>query len=79
MARYFFHLYDDLVSVDPEGIQLDSLAHARFVAVHHARFTAAEMIKETGRLDPGHRIDIADEDGVVLDTIYFRDAMKIES
>ena len=78
MARYFFHLYDDLVALDTEGVQLDSLAHARFVALHHARFTAAEMRKETGRLDPSHRIEIADVEGVVLDTIYFRDAVKIE-
>lgn len=59
-------------------IELLNLDKARLVAVHNARFTAAETIKETGRFNPDHRIVIEDESGNVLDTVYFEDVVTIE-
>jgi hypothetical protein len=57
---------------------MPNLATARAFTVHLARFTAAETIKDVGHFVPDHRIDIEDENGTVLDTLYFRDAVKIE-
>lgn len=78
MPRYFFHLYNDVEAVDPEGVELPNVGAARMAALHDARFTIAETIKAEGRFVGDHRIDIEDSDGKVLDTIYFRDAVTIE-
>lgn len=78
MPRFHFHLHNDLEVPDPDGIELPSLEAALVAAVRYARFTAAETIKDTGRMVCNHRIDIEDENGVVLDTVYFGDAVKIE-
>ena len=48
--RFYFHLYNDVEARDPEGFELPNLASARMVAVHNARFTAAETIKELATL-----------------------------
>lgn len=78
MPRYFFHLHNDVDAVDEEGVELPDLPAARLVALHHARFSAGQAIKETGRMVLDHRIDIADRDGNVLDTVHFRDAVTVE-
>ena len=64
---------------DPEGTELPSVEAARMVAMHHARFTAAESFKDMGHFVGDHRIDIEDENGSVLDTVHFKDAVKIEA
>jgi hypothetical protein len=79
VQRFYFHLHNDVEARDPDGIDLPNLEAARLHALSDARFTAAETIKETGHLNLSHRIDIEDEHGTVLDTIYFRDAVAIES
>jgi hypothetical protein len=78
MPRYFFHLYNDIEAPDLEGVEMPNIAAARMAAIHTARFTVAETIKTEGRFVGDHRIDIEDDDGKVLETIYFRDAVLIE-
>ena len=78
VQRFYFHLHNDVEARDPDGVELADLETARLHALSDVRFTVAETIKETGRLNLGHRIDIEDENGTVLDTIYFRDAVTIE-
>jgi hypothetical protein len=78
VQRFYFHLHNDVEARDPDGTDLPNLAAARIHALSDARFTVAETIKETGRLNLSHHIDIEDENGTVLDTIYFRDAVTIE-
>ena len=77
MPRYFFHLHNDVDAPDPDGMELPSVEAARMVAMRHARFTAAETIKDMGHFVGDHRIDIEDSDGQVLETVYFRDAVSI--
>ena len=79
MPRYFFHLHNDVDAPDPDGVELRNLDEARAVALHNARFTAAETIKDEGHFIADHRIDVEDENGNVLATVYFRDAVKIEA
>ena len=43
-----------------------------------ARFSAGETLKEQGRIALGHRIQIEDANGNVLDAVYFSDVLKIE-
>jgi hypothetical protein len=78
MPRYFFHLHNDVDAPDPEGVELRDLDAARARALYNARFSAGESVKDMGHIVGDHRIDIEDENGTVLDTVYFRDAVKIE-
>jgi hypothetical protein len=78
MPRFYFHLLNDVDALDDEGKELPNLEAAREVARRNARFTAAETLKEQGRLVLSHRIQIEDADGKVLDTVYFSDVLNIE-
>ena len=78
MPRFYFHLHNDVDVPDDEGVELPDLAAARAHAVRCARVTFAEVAKDEGRVVLHHRIDIEDEGGAVLDTVYFRDAVKVE-
>jgi hypothetical protein len=77
MPRFFFHLYDDIVSIDEDGRELADIKAARDVAVGEAR----EMMTETilaGRINFSHHIDVADETGALVATVVFRDAVTVE-
>jgi hypothetical protein len=78
MPRFYFHLHNDVDAPDPEGKELPDLDAAREAAVRNARFTFAETVKENGRVNLDHRIDIENEGGLVLDTVWFRDVVTIE-
>ena len=67
-----------MFSRDEEGIDFPNIGAARMAALQDARFTIAETIKAEGRFVGDHRIDIEDVDGKVLDTIRFKDAVKLE-
>jgi hypothetical protein len=77
MRRYFFHLYNDVDAPDQEGMDYSDLDAAKRAAAENIRFTMAETIKEQGSIDMSHRVDIEDEQGAVLATVYFRDAVEI--
>jgi hypothetical protein len=77
MPRFFFHLYDDVVSKDEEGRELPDLESARAGAIREAREIACEQIKE-GKLSLHHRIEVVDEDDRQVFTLPFRSAFKIE-
>jgi len=78
VPRFCFHLYDDLDVLDDEGIELPDLEAARAHAVRCARVTFAETAKDEGRVALHHRIDIADGQGAVLETVPFGDAVRVE-
>jgi hypothetical protein len=78
VPKYFFHLHNDVDARDEDGRELPDLAAAHQLARENARFTFAETIREEGRASLDHRIDIEDEDGRVLETVWFRDVVKIE-
>ena len=79
MPRFYFHLHNDVDVPDDEGIELPDLDAARAHAVRQARFTFGEMAKDQGRVVLHHRIDIEDEQGKVLGTVSFGEAVKIEA
>ena len=78
MPRFYFHLYDNLAVLDDEGVELPDLEAAWSHAVRCARVTFAETAKDEGRVVLHHRIDIADEQGAVLETVQFGDAVTVE-
>ena len=78
MPRFYFHLHNDMDVPDDLGVELPSLESAIAHAFDQARRLAGEMVKETGRIALDHRIDIEDENGSVLDSVQFRDVVKVE-
>ena len=78
MPRYYFHLINDVDALDPEGVELPDLRAARERAIKNVRFTAAEAIKEQGKIVLHHRIEIEDGQGNVLDTVLFGDVVTVE-
>ena len=77
MTRFYFHLFDDMVSIDEEGRELPSAGLARAAAVEEARALACEQVIQ-GRLDLNHRIEVADNTGRVLAQVRFRDAIRVQ-
>ncbi len=77
MPRYFFNLYDDVIAQDEEGVELPGEAAARIQALIGARDIMAEQVKR-GYLVRSHWIDVADEQGEVLFSVTFGDAVDIK-
>ncbi|HUP67823.1 MAG TPA: hypothetical protein VM145_06410 [Sphingomicrobium sp.] len=48
-------------------------------ATRSVRFTAGQTVQERGHIIGSHHVDIEDADGLILETVYFRDAVKIEA
>ncbi len=63
---------------DFQGVELRDLDEARAEAAHQARGMIGEITKTEGRIVLSHRIDIEDEEGRVLDSVVFRDIVRIE-
>ena len=78
MPRFFFHLYDDVVTKDEEGAELPDLAAARQRALENAREIACAEVLE-GHLNLKHRIEVADETGAVQLTVHFADVVKLDA
>jgi hypothetical protein len=76
MYKYFFHLRDGTDEVlDPEGVALplDAISGAALTA---ARDCMAGDVKN-GRLELNYRIDVHGEDGALVHTQSFADALEI--
>jgi len=78
VPRFYFHLHNDVEVRDHEGRDLPDLQAARTHAVQLARFTFGETAKDEGRVVLHHHIDIEDEQGTVLATVRFGEAVKVE-
>jgi hypothetical protein len=77
MPKFFFHVYDDDVCTDDDGLELPDVRAAHREAERSARALACEQIVK-GHLNLGHRIEIEDEDRRPVLTLPFRDAFKVE-
>ena len=76
MPRYFFHVYDDVIAQDEEGVELPSIEAARLNALIGARDLIAEQVRR-GYFVLSHWIDVVDEQGAPVLTVAFRDAVDI--
>jgi hypothetical protein len=76
VPRYFFHVYDDVVAHDEEGIELPNIAAARLNALVGARSLISEQVKH-GYLEQSHWVDVVDEQGEAVLTVTFREAVDI--
>ena len=77
MPRYFFHVYDDVITHDEEGLELPNAAAARLKAIRGARDIISEQVRH-GHFVLSHWIDVVDEQGENVLTVAFRDAVRID-
>ena len=77
MPRYFFHIYDDDVLFDDEGMELAGVEAAREQALAGVRDMMCEQMR-SGRLSLRHRVEVEDERGENVLTLSFGDAVGIE-
>jgi hypothetical protein len=77
MPRFFFHLFNDVVTDDLEGQELADVEAAVREARHGARALAAEQVQQ-GRLVLHHHIMVEDSNGRTVAKVTFGDAIAIE-
>lgn len=79
MPRYYFHLRDgEDVLLDPKGMELpDSLA-IEAQALYEARSILSHDVMN-GRIKLSQRIDVENEDGNIVHSIPFVDAVEVIS
>jgi hypothetical protein len=77
MPRYYFHLYNDVVTTDDEGVELSDLAAAREHAIEEARVMVCESVKK-GHVNLEHRVTVTDETGANVLAITFREAFMLD-
>ena len=78
VPQYYFHVYDDVIAHDEEGMKLPNEAAARLQALIGARDIMSAQVKH-GYLVKSHWIDVADENGEVLFKITFGEAVDIKA
>jgi hypothetical protein len=76
VPRFFFHIYDDIVLRDEDGIELADAEVARSAALAGARAIMCDQLAK-GRLSLYHRIEVEDESGGQVLTLAFGDAVEI--
>lgn len=77
MPRYYFNLYDDIITHDDEGIDLPNEAAARLQALKGARDIIASQVRH-GYFIRSHWIDVADDQGRILFQVKFADAVEVK-
>ena len=77
VPRYFFNVYDDVITQDEEGLKLPNLAAARLSALIGARSLIIEQVRH-GYIVLSHWIDVTDEHGETVLTVTFDDALDIK-
>jgi hypothetical protein len=79
LARFFFHLHDDLDVPDEEGADLPDLDAARVYACQSARSLMCGTLLDDCRISLDHCIDIEDEGGAILAVVRFSDAVRMDA
>ena len=77
MPRFYFHIFDDTVSMDEAGQVADDLEAARVIALDGARELVCEQVRR-GYLNLENYIVLADEQGEELCRIEFREAFTVQ-
>ena len=77
MPIYYFNVYNDEVSMDPEGLELADVDTARAFALKAARSLGADSVLH-GHLIGSHRVEIVDENQKPVGSIRFDEAVEIK-
>jgi hypothetical protein len=77
MIRLYFHVrHGDRLSKDPEGAEFRDLETARAEAVRSARELLSQRVLNGEEID-GQAFELTDEDGAIVDTVRFRDVLRL--
>lgn len=77
MIRLYFHIRQrDRLSKDPEGAEFNDLETARAEAVRSARELLSQRVLNGEEID-GQAFELTSEDGAVVDTVRFRDVLRL--
>jgi hypothetical protein len=76
MPLYYFHVFNDDITIDEEGRECADMDEARTHAIEGARELACESIKQ-GHLNLDHRIEIVNDAGAREMTVTFREAFTV--
>ena len=79
MAKFYFHVVDDLDTADDEGADLHDIEAARAAARTAARSMMCETLMRDGRISLHHFIEVQDEDRNTVSKVTFGDAIHIEA
>ena len=80
MQRFFFHIITDLERLpDPDGQEFPALERARLEARQCARDLLAEELKHGRPLPLGWRVQVAEAEGAIADTIKFADLVFVDA
>lgn len=77
VPHYFFDLHNDIDAEDEEGKELPNLRAAIDHALCEARTMIQASVKETGRIDLRHHIDVRQGGGIVY-VMHFEDAVTVQ-
>jgi hypothetical protein len=78
VPRFYFDLFNDITTVDEEGLDLPDEAAARKQAWTAAAQLIADQLAAGERLNPNHRIEVRDDQGRAAYTLYYRDLVEPE-
>ncbi len=76
MPRFYFHVYNDVIAIDEEGLELRDVEAAREQAMESARELVCEGIHK-GHLNLDHRIEVENEAHENVLTLTYRDAFTV--
>lgn len=74
--RYFFHIYDDVETLDLEGMELPSIEAAIAIARHDLGQVIADELIHLGKANTASRIDIGVEDRQIVASVCFDDLLE---
>jgi hypothetical protein len=76
MPLFFFHVFDEDATFDPEGRELAGVDAAREVALREARLLICDSVMK-GRVELRHRIEVHDEAGNAVAAVRYGDSIEI--
>lgn len=79
MPRFYFHLRNDLSVDDEEGIELPDIEAARERAIEFAVDMSAASVLEHRKLNLHHKIEVADQNGDIVQIVEFGDVLTVQS
>ena len=75
----FFNLYNDEVTMDPDGEEFASVADARRSAIVSAREMVAASITRGDSICLKHRIEAVDDHDKIVFTVHFGDVIDLRT
>jgi hypothetical protein len=76
MPHFYFHLYNDEITLDDEGRDLPDVEAAREAAEEDARYMASESVRG-GKLNLAHYVEVTGTDGQPPLRVAFGDVVEI--